>query len=133
LEAVASGSAIARLGRELIPEASEPITAEMVYRAASEGHEKSISIIRQVSHYLARAIQLLIMTYDVEKVVLGGGVTRSGPTFLDPILAELARLRSLSSLAAAMLEDEKVALLPADYNAGTWGAITLALPAPVTL
>ena len=133
LEAVASGSAIARLGRELIPEASEPITAEMVYRAASEGHEKAISIVRQVSHYLARAIQLLIMTYDVEKVVLGGGVTRSGPTFLDPILAELARLRSLSSLAAAMLEDEKVALLPADYNAGTWGAITLALPAPVTL
>lgn len=131
LEAVASGSAIARMGQELMPETSGPITAETVYRAASKGHEKACGIVRQVSHYLARAIQLLIMTYDVERVVLGGGVTRSGSTFIDPILDELAHLRSLSSLAAAMLKAEKVIVLPSGYNAGTWGALTLALSTSV--
>jgi glucokinase len=127
LEAVASGSAIARMAREFMPGVSEPVTAEMVYRAAAEGQEIACGIVRRVSQYLARAIQLLIMAYDVEKVVLGGGVTRSGATFLDPILEELARLRSLSSLADSMLEAKKLLLLPAGFNAGTWGAINLAL------
>ncbi|MGD2049139.1 MAG: ROK family protein [Chloroflexota bacterium] len=128
LEAVASGSAIARMARELIPKDDEPITAEKVYQAAANGQEIACSIVHKVSNYLARAIQLLIMTYDVERVVLGGGVTKSGATFFNPILEELARLRSLSSLADSMLKAEKLILLPATFNAGTWGAINLALP-----
>lgn len=131
LEAVASGTAIARMGQEFLLETNGPVTAEIVYEAARKGHEEACGIVRQVSLYLARAIQLLIMTYDVEKVVLGGGVTRSGSTFIDPILDELDRLRSLSSLATAMLNSEKVTMLPPDYNAGTWGALTLALSAGV--
>jgi hypothetical protein len=66
------------------------------------------------------------MTYDVEKVVLGGGVTRSGNAFLAPILAELAALRQQSPLAYSMLPTEKVHLMPADYNPGLWGAVHLA-------
>ena len=66
------------------------------------------------------------MSYDVEKVVLGGGVTRSGQAFLDPILLELATLRAHSNLAELMLPDEKIMLLPAGYNAGAWGATILA-------
>lgn len=131
LEAVASGSAIARMARELMPEVGESITAEMVYLAAANGQEKACSIVHQVSRYLARAIQLLVMAYDVEKIVLGGGVTKSGATFLDPILDELARLRSLSSLADSMLKAERLFLLPANFNAGTWGAINLALSSSV--
>lgn len=66
------------------------------------------------------------MTYDVEKVVLGGGVSHDGDGFLKPILAELARLRAQSELAKIMLPDSKIALMPKTYNAGLWGAITLA-------
>lgn len=127
LEAVASGSAIARMAWELMTKAGETSTAEMVYQAAAEGQEIACSIVHRVSHYLARAIQLLIMAYDVEKVVLGGGVTRAGDSFLAPILDELARLRSISSLADSMLKDDKLILLPATFNAGTWGSINLAL------
>ena len=66
------------------------------------------------------------MTYDVEKIVLGGGVTHSGDAFLAPILGELARLRQQSTLAAELLRDEKLHLIPPDYNPGVWGAVHLA-------
>ena len=66
------------------------------------------------------------MTYDVEKVVLGGGVTHVGDAFLAPVLAELARLRSRSALNRKMLPDSKIALLPRTFNAGLRGAIYLA-------
>ncbi len=130
LEAVASGTAIARLGREVMAGREENISAATVYDAARQGNEKAQIVVHQVSRHLARAIQLLIMTYDVERVVLGGGVTKAGQFFLDPILAELARLRAQSSLAEAMLAAEKVLMLPADYNAGVWGAIKLTQHAP---
>lgn len=128
LEAMAAGPAVARFGREILAptQGDGPITAEAVYRAASEGEPEAQEIIRRVSGYLSWAIQLLIMTYDVEKVVLGGGVTRSGAAFLNPILKEMAKLRSSTALAKTMLPDSKIALLPAGYNAGVWGAILLA-------
>jgi glucokinase len=131
LEAVASGMAIARIGQEKLDSGEQPITAESVYESARKGNPSAIEIIRQVSVYLARAIQLLFMTYDVEKVVLGGGVTKPGPAFLGPILDQLSLFRAQSALAEAMLPAKKVAVLPAGYNAGVWGAIMLAMGTPV--
>jgi glucokinase len=128
LEAVAAGPAVKRLGHERLAGlwTEQEITTKTVYAAAARGDKTAGEIVRSVSRHLARAIYLLIMAYDVEKVVLGGGVTRSGAAFLDPILEELAMLRAESPLVEAMLQPEKVALLPAGYNAGAWGAIGLA-------
>ncbi len=130
-EAVASGTAIARMGQKQMDLGGQLITAEFVYKAASQGHEAAKAIIQQVSVYLSQAIQLLIMAYDVEKVVLGGGVTKPGPAFLEPILGQLSLLRAQSALAEAMLPATKVTILPAGYNAGVWGAIMLATGTPV--
>lgn len=131
LEAVASGTAIARIGQEKLGSSDKPITAQSVYESALKGNPSAIEIIQQASIYLARAIQLLLMTYDVEKVVLGGGVTKPGPAFLEPILDQLSLLRTQSALAETMLTAKKVTLLPAGYNAGAWGAIMLAMGTPV--
>jgi len=128
LEALASGTAIARLASEQMSlnDTGKPLTAEDVYEAAGQGHLIASRIIDQISPYIARAIQLLTMTYDVDKVILGGGVTRAGSAFLTPILRDLSLLRAQSELADMMLSDDKVMLLPATYNAGAWGAILLA-------
>jgi glucokinase len=133
LEAVAAGPAIARLAGEVMaaPVGERPLTAEDVYAAAALGDQRARQVVAEVSRHYARAIQLLIMAYDVEKVVLGGGVSRAGQAFLEPILEALAEMRSQSDLARAMLPDEKILLLPADYSAGAWGAIILAQQAPV--
>ena len=72
------------------------------------------------------AVHLLVMTYDVERVVLGGGVSHAGETFLRPIERELDRLRSTSELAREQLVPGIAQLLPPGADAGAWGAISIA-------
>lgn len=128
LEAVAAGPAVARLGHQWLGARDDGSkwTARAVYAAAAAGDREAQRVVHHASSYYARAVQLLIMTYDVQKVVLGGGVSRAGAAFLQPILAALAQMRAESDLAREMLADEKVLLLAADYSAGAWGAILLA-------
>ena len=66
------------------------------------------------------------MTYDVRRVVLGGGVTGAGETFLAPVLRALDELRAASELAREALPPDVVHLLPPDADAGGWGAVILA-------
>ena len=66
------------------------------------------------------------MTYDVERVVLGGGVSHAGETFAHPIQRELDRLRAASALAREQLPADIVDLLPPGADAGAWGAVTIA-------
>lgn len=125
LETIVAGPAIIRQLTATDPQA--PVqSAGDVYRAAAQGNPAAQTVVQLVSQYLSRAIQWLIMTYDVEKIVLGGGVTHSGDAFLAPILHELAHLRQQSTLAAELLLDEKLRLIPPDYNPGVWGAVHLA-------
>ena len=133
LEAVAAGPAIANQALEAVQSGEgtllgsfEVLSAERVFEAAQRDDLVAQKIIQRSSKYLARAIHWLVMAYDVDRIVLGGGVTHAGDPFLNPILSELALLREQSELAAAMLPADKIVLLPKDYNAGAWGAIALA-------
>lgn len=127
LETIASGPAIADTAARLMhPNPVNNLTADDVYQATQAGNPVAQTIVQRVSYYLSHAIQWLIMSYDVEKVVLGGGVAQSGPAFLDPILLALSRMRAESRLAEIMLGADKIMILPHGYNAGVWGAITLA-------
>jgi glucokinase len=142
LETLASGPAIARMGEEagLATRGAglggyEPPSAEDVYRAARQGDEAALTITRRVGSYLALAAQQLIVAYDMECIVFGGGVSREGDAFLRPILEALARLRESSALTGEMLGPDDVSVLPPDYEAGAWGAVILAggahnVPAP---
>lgn len=133
LEAVASGRATAQMAIQAVNEEKQtilagahPLTSELVHEAALNNDAVAKEIIQISSAYLARAIHWLIMTYDVEKVVLGGGVSHSGQAFLDPIMWQLQEIASQSDLATSMLSANKIALLPEDYDAGCWGAVLLA-------
>ncbi len=128
IEAMAAGPAVARLARELMGSRSDQpdLDAEMVYQAAEQGDALAKEVVRRVSVYQAQAVQFLAMAYDVDRIILGGGVTKAGPGFLDPILESLQAIRERSQLAHTMIDPRKISLLPADYNAGTWGAVSLA-------
>jgi len=133
LETFISGAAIARLAREAIETGRatslrgpiEP-TAVDVYRAAAGGDPVAIEIADSVGRRLAWAIHLLVMTYDVERIVLGGGVSHAGATFLRPVEEELDRLRSTSELAREQLVPGIAQLLPPGADAGAWGAVSIA-------
>ena len=128
LEAFAAGPAIAAHAAELRLVAGDgsPLTTGQVYTLAAQGDATAGRVIARASAFLARAVYLLVMTYDVEQVVLGGGVTRAGTAFEQPLRRALAALRADSPLAAAMLPDEKIVVVPADFNAGVVGAVYLA-------
>ncbi len=127
LEAFAAGPAIAAYAAELRPAGDgRPLSTAQVYALAAQGEPTAGRVITRASSFLARAVYLLVMTYDVEQVVLGGGVTRAGAAFEQPLRQALAALRADSPLAAAMLPDEKIVVVPPDFNAGVVGAVYLA-------
>jgi glucokinase len=135
LETVATGPSVARLASDAIAAGrsssldGEPIGASDVYAAARAGDPVAGEIATQAGRQLARAIHQLVMAYDVEVVALGGGVAAAGMAFLGPIEAALDGLRADSPLAREVLRPEIVRLLPADAEAGTWGAVALATSA----
>jgi glucokinase len=143
-EALAAGPAVARRAGALLLDGHQlgtateegrrnrrngTPTAEDVYAAAAAGDPVGTQIADEVGGYVARAVHELVMAYDVEVVVLGGGVAAAGDAFLDPILRALDRLRARSHLAREVLTPGVVHLLPPSAEVGTWGAVTLAAEA----
>jgi len=126
LETIVAGPAIAQQARDAGFAPAESLDAGHVYRAATAGDAAAQAVVARVSDALSLALQWLIMAYDVDKVVLGGGVSGAGGAFLAPIMAALARLREQSDLLATMLAADKFTALPVDYNPGAWGAVLLA-------
>jgi glucokinase len=133
LEALASGPAIARRTVEAIADGAPSrlsgrgdITAVDVYEAAAAGDEAALRITEDVGRLLARAAFMLAATYDIEHVVLGGGVSHAGPTFARPVRGALAEIRASSPLAAELLTPRALTILPPGADPGVWGAITIA-------
>jgi glucokinase len=129
LETVASGAAVMRQmeAQGLTKTLDDPSPrAPHLFRAAQAGNAQAAAIVQRVSRAIATAIQWLVMAWDPEMVVLGGGLTRAGELFFAPVRAELLAWRQASAVAATLLQDEKFVLLPPDFNAGVWGAALLA-------
>ena len=133
LETLVSGSAIARLRARPSRAAAPPRSPPPAPRARSTSTSPQLSgdplateIAEAVGRRLAWAVHLLVMTYDVERVVLGGGVSHAGETFVRPIRRELERMRASSALAREQLTDGIEELLPPGADAGAWGAVTIA-------
>lgn len=135
LEAVASGPAIAAYANDVLDETShrDRLSTYDVFALAAEGDRSAMHVTTRASYFLSRAIYLLVMTYDVEKVILGGGVTHAGDAFRRPLDRAVAELREGSALVAAMLPDDKILMLPGNYNAGAHGAMLLAQEATMAI
>ena len=130
LEALAAGPAIAAQAIGAIPnEGGQPLSTARVYQLAAAEQPVAHQIIKRAASYLSRAVYLLLMAYDVDKVVIGGGVTLAGAAFERPLRAAMSAMRADSPLTASMMPDEKVVIIPPDYNAGVTGAVYLA-PVP---
>lgn len=133
LEAYVSGPAIALAGQTAVQQGqsttlatNEPITAAQVFAAAAIHDLVAKNIIQRAGAYLGQALQGLIMTYDVEKIVLSGGVARNGRLLLDAIHQEWQQQAARSPLAAVMLDTAVLQVASPADNYGAWGAIQLA-------
>lgn len=97
LEAMASGTAIARRGRHLdavvASAGGDPtaIHAGHVAQAAREGDEEAAAIWAAAMDDLAIGLGNVVTTLAPDRLVVGGGVTRAGEQLLAPLRAGLAR------------------------------------------
>ena len=133
LESLAAGPAIARRAYQavaLFPGTnllqSDPFTAESIFYWAAQGDAAALSILDDTGRYLAQALQMMVMAYDIDLIVLGGGVARSGDLLLYAILLHIHHQRENSALAHEMLRPEMFQLAPTGYEAALWGGVVLA-------
>jgi len=92
LEAIASGTGIARAARELAPgtpgsalHGLEHPHAEDVVRAARTGDELATSILENAGTYLGVAMGTLVNLFNPQLIVLGGSVIKAGNLLLRPM------------------------------------------------
>lgn len=131
LEALASGTAIARLARKRVTPNSlilklagkkKSINAVIVARAARQGDRLAQQIYRQAAFYFGLSVANVIHVLNPEMIVIGGGVSKAGRLFFAPLI-QTARIFSWvrpyrsCKIVPAKLRDE----------VGDLGAISLVL------
>lgn len=134
LEAVASGRAIARKAGRLIRmgaarglldrffDSPDSVTAKDVAEAAAAGDSAAAQIMEEAARYVGLAISFLVNTYNPDRVVIGGGVSRSGELLLGPA-------RKMVQMHAMPVARDKVEIVPSRLgsDAGPLGAAALVL------
>ena len=121
-EAVASGTAIARRWPVATDERGVGEEAgEALFAAAARGDRAACVIRDEVVGHLARGIEMLALAYDVERIVIGGGVAGIGEPLESALLATLAGAAESRSVPDLDLAD-RVRLAPAGVPLGAWGA-----------
>lgn len=129
LETVASGTAIARWVREQLDQgvpsslpADQPVTARLVSQAAQQGDPLAIAALGRAGRFLGRAVADFLHIFNPSAVIIGGGVSRSGPFLFEPLCAAI-REYAMSPHYYLDLELKTAAL---GDEAGLMGALTLA-------
>ncbi len=98
------------------------LTPKDIYHAALKGDEVAVEVFRQVGEYLGIGLGNVINLLNIERVVVGGGISKAGEFILGP-----AR-ESLSKVALKVCLDI-VSVVPASFvdKAGIVGAARLVM------
>ena len=129
LEAIASGTAIGKKGREAVLTKVETslrnyqeITSYEVFVEAKKGDEVAKEIVDNAMNYLGIGVANAISIFDPEMVIIGGGVSKVGDILFDTV-RKVVNKRCFKSMA------EACEIVPAGLgvDAGVVGAVALAI------
>jgi glucokinase len=133
IEAIASGTSIARIVRNRINAGEASILTDMIEDleelesvnigiAAQEGDALAISAIENAGKAIGSHIASLVHAFNPDRIIIGGGVSQLGDLLFTPIRKTLAE----EIIHPAYLQDLKV--IPAELgdDAGLIGAMVLA-------
>ncbi|GAA1225161.1 ROK family protein [Rhodoglobus aureus] len=127
LETVASGSGVARMWPT---NSDQPTTA--LFEAAASGDLQAIAVRARLVENVAAAVRLLVLTIDVDSVVLGGGVATLDD-LLDDVRKVLARWETTSAFLASIGLSSRVHGLPPGFPAAAVGAAMVSSETTATL
>ena len=120
LEVVASGSGIARQWGS-----SEANTVTTVLDAADAGDAKAIEIRRRLFDGVAASVRILVLTVDVDLVVIGGGLAKLNHRLLDGVQGVIEDWEAQSALIQSLELHSRVRLVPEDAPVAALGAAHL--------
>jgi len=117
LETAASGSAIARQWPT-----DDPSPARALFAAAAAGDIEAVAVRDRLVENVAAAVRLLVLTVDVDSVVIGGGLSSLGAPLLNDVRAVLDRWSAASPFLASLGLADRVQLVPDGFPAAAVGA-----------
>lgn len=117
LELVASGSAVTRQWPSSHP---RPVLA--LFDAADAGDPRAVRVRDSLMENVAAAVRVLVLTVDVDIVVIGGGISSMGEPLIVAVRAVLERWAAGSPFLASLDLVDRVQLLPAGFPAAAVGA-----------
>jgi predicted NBD/HSP70 family sugar kinase len=117
LEMVASGSAVSR---QWPSDAASPVHA--LFDAAEAGEALAIQVRRRFLSNVASAVRILVLSVDVETVVIGGGISSLGDPLLAGIRGSLDGWSQTSPFLASLRLSERVRLVPPGTPVSAVGA-----------
>ncbi len=129
LESLASGTAIARRGQRLVDAGRAPalarlsaaegaVTSEMMSRAMQDGDEACREVFQEAGRYMGIGLSNYVNIFNPEAMVVGGGVSRSGPEFFDA-----AREKMYAHAIRALSKDVRLELAGLGEKSGLMGMI----------
>jgi glucokinase len=118
LELVASGSAVARQWPT-----AHPRPVQDLFEAAARGDALAIEVRQRFIDNVASAVRVLVLTVDVDDVVIGGGITSLGVPLLGAIRAVLGDWSAHSQFLASLELPLRVGLAPTGPVASVGAAL----------
>ncbi len=118
LEQYASGSAVAAAW----PGTGERPSPVELFEAAAAGDPAALAVRERFTDAVAAAVRVLLLSCDVARVVIGGGVSELGAPLLDLVHDTLDRQAAGSPFLASMQMAGRVSLAPHGVPVGAVGA-----------
>lgn len=123
LQTFATGPAVIKQAEKILKEVKQiPITGEQVYEMALAGNQDFVKILEDTGAIIGIGLTNLIHIINPSKIVVGGGVTKSGK-FILPAVHESIEQRALTPRA----KQTEVTLSELGDDATIIGAIALLL------
>lgn len=117
LETMASGSGIARQWRT-----DDPLPARALFAAAADGDPDARAIAARLAQGIAAAVRVLVLTVDVDTVVIGGGLRHLGDRLLSDVHEVLDGWARTSPFLASLALSRRVRLVPEGTPVAALGA-----------
>lgn len=117
LELSASGSAVARLWPS-----DHPRPLEALFDAAVNGDPRAIEVQSKLIENIAAAVRVLVLSVDVDVVVIGGGMSALGDPLILAVRETLDRWALGSPFLNSLALASRVKLAPALFPAAAVGA-----------
>lgn len=128
LELVASGSGVARQWPT-----DDPRPVEALFRAVVAGEDGALEVWSRLARSVAAAVRVLVLTIDVERIVIGGGMTSLGEPLLAAVRGVLDAGAADSAFLSSLSLSERVAMVSGESGVtAAMGAALCGWPLQVT-